>query len=268
VFHCHNRLLQPSAIALTGQALELASAHVIACCQNAAEPLREYVAPNRLHILYNGVADMAAGGLRFPDRIRKIGVVGRIEVEKGQLEFVRAARLVFEKAPECYFTVIGSPMFSGFEYYRKVVASSHGLPIDFIDWGSDMRKLYSDLDLLVVPSGAPEATTRVILEAYSAGIPVVAFPVGGIPEILEDGQTGFLAEDVTAEALANRILSIVRMNRRSVRAVVKRARKEWNRRFTLQAYRESVCGVLAQAMQPSVHSHYADLRNATGVLTD
>ena len=268
IFHCHNRLLQPSAIALTGLALELASAHVIACCQNAAEPLREYVAPDRLRILYNGVAEMSAGDLRFPDRIRKIGVVGRIEVEKGQLEFVKAARLVFEKVPECRFTVIGSPMFSGFDYYRKVVASSHGLPIDFVDWQNDIRKLYSGLDLLVVPSGAPEATTRVIPEAYSAGVPVVSFPVGGIPEILEDGRTGFLAENVTVEALANRILSIVRMEPASVRAVIKRARKEWNDRFTLRAYREAVCDVLAQAMGAAVPNHYAELRNTTGVFTD
>ena len=45
------------------------------------------------------------------------------------------------------------------------------------------------LDLLLVPSTGPEATTRVILEAYAAGVPVIAFPSGGIPEVagtLED----------------------------------------------------------------------------------
>lgn len=266
VFHCHNRLLQPSAIALTGQALELASAHVIACCKNAAEPLSEYIAPERLHIFYNGVADRAVRGRRFPDRIQKIGVVGRIEIEKGQLEFVRAARMILEKAPDCRFTVIGSPMFSGLEYYRKVVASSQGLPIDFVEWQNDITRLYSGLDLLVVPSGAPEATTRVIPEAYSARVPVVAFPVGGIPEILEDGLTGFLAENVSVEALAHRILSVMAMDPASVRAVAKRARKEWNDRFSLSAYRESVCGVLAHVIQNAVQSHYADLRN-TRVLT-
>ena len=58
VFHCHNRLLQQSAITITGQALEVASAHVIACCNCVADPLREYVAPERLKIAYNGVAEM------------------------------------------------------------------------------------------------------------------------------------------------------------------------------------------------------------------
>ncbi len=268
VFHCHNRLLQDSAIALTGQALELASAHVIACCHYAADPLREYVAPERLSIIYNGIGEMAIGGLRPPGRIRRIGVVGRVEEDKGQLQFVQAARLVSREAPECCFAVIGEPMFSGVDYYEKVVASSHGVPIDFVDWQDDMSKVYSDLDLLVVPSSALEATTRVVLEAYSAGVPVIAFPVGGIPEILRNEQTGFLAEAATAEALAQRILSVLRMDRASVKAVVKRARKEWVDRFALRTYRDNVCNVLAQAMQPMFQRSCRELRAAAGVATD
>jgi glycosyltransferase involved in cell wall biosynthesis len=268
VFHCHNRLLQNSAITLTGQALELASAHVIACCNYAADPLREYVAPDRLSILYNGVADITSERLRSPNKIRRIGVVGRIEEGKGQLEFVQAARLILQQAPECRFSVIGAPMFSGIGYYSKVVTESRGLPIDFVDWQDDITQIYSELSLLVVPSSASEATTRVILEAYSAGVPVVAFPVGGIPEILEDEETGFLAKAATVEALAQRILSVLRRNRSSVEAVVRKARKDWNKRFTLQAYRDGVCHVLTQAMRPVALRSYRELRDSAGVLTD
>ena len=268
VFHCHNRLLQHSAITLTGIALELASAHMIACCQHAADPLREYVAPQRLHVIYNGVAEMATGKLRHSDRIRRIGIVGRVEADKGQLEFVKAALLVLEQAPECRFRVIGQPMFSGVGYYSKVVAASLGLPIEFFDWQSDITRVYSDLDMLVVPSSAVEATTRVILEAYSAGVPVVAFPTGGIPGILKDGQTGFLTEAPSVEALAKRILSVLRMEPAIVAAVINRARMEWSRRFTLQRYRDAVCGVLAQAMTPRFESTYAEICRSTEALTD
>ncbi|HTU48618.1 MAG TPA: glycosyltransferase family 4 protein [Bryobacteraceae bacterium] len=268
VFHCHNRLVQYSAVTLTGQALELASAHVIACCKYAADPLREYVAPQRLRILYNGIAERGPGRLESAQRIRRIGVVGRVEEEKGQLQFVQAARLIYQKAPECRFSVIGTPMFSGVEYYRKVIASSSGLPIDFIDWQNDVAEIYSGLDLLVVPSSNVEATTRVILEAYSAGIPVVAFPAGGIPEILEDEETGFLAEAMTVEALAQRILSVLQMDKARRTAVVKSAREEWQHRFTLGAYRDSVCRVLAEAMQPIFQGSYDELRATAGVARD
>jgi glycosyltransferase involved in cell wall biosynthesis len=195
-------------------------------------------------------------------------VVGRVEAEKGQLEFVNAVRIVSEQFPECRFRVIGSPMFSGIGYYSKVVASSGGLPIEFIEWQDDIARTYSDLDLLVVPSTAMEATTRVILEAYGAGVPVVAFPAGGIPEVLENGQTGFLADALTAEALARRILSVLGMSRASLGAIVKRARTEWDRRFTLGAYRDGVCSVLAKAIQPRFQSTYDELRNPADVFTD
>lgn len=254
VFHCHNRLLQHSAIALTGQALELASAHVIACCQYAADPLREYVAPDRLSILYNGVADTGISGLRSRAGIQRIGAVGRVEQGKGQVEFVQAARLVSRECPEIRFAVIGSPMFTGARYYRKVVASSNGVPIEFIDWRDDTATIYSDLDMLIVPSGPLEATTRVILEAYSAGVPVVAFPSGGIPEILEDNRTGFLTEAPTAEALARRIMSVLQMRKPNLQAVIRRARREWRQRFTLGAYQDGVCDVVAQAMQPNLRA--------------
>lgn len=268
VFHCHNRLLQRSAITLTGVALELASAQVIACCRYAADPLREYVAPERLHVVYNGVAEMSSERLHSAQRSRRIGVVGRVEREKGQLQFVEAARLISRKVPDCRFSVIGTPMFSGLDYYRKVVASGCGLPIDFVDWQDNMAKIYSGLDVLVVPSSAVEATTRVILEAYSARVPVVAFPVGGIPEIVRDEQTGFLAESATVEALAQRVISVLQMDQARLTSVVRRARSDWRHRFTLGAYRNSVCTVLAQAMQPLFQSSCDELRTMAGLATD
>jgi glycosyltransferase involved in cell wall biosynthesis len=107
----------------------------------------------------------------------------------------------------------------------------------------------------------------VIPEAYSAGVPVIAFPAGGIPEVLDDERTGFLTRASTAEALAERILYVLRLDRTALRAVVKRARKEWDTRFSLSAYRNSVCGVLAQAMKPVFHG-YEELSRSAGVLTD
>jgi glycosyltransferase involved in cell wall biosynthesis len=268
VFHCHNRLLQHSVITLTGVALELASAHVIACCEHAADPLREYVEPERLRVFYNGVKRMATGDFRSSRQIRNIGVVGRVEVEKGQLEFVKAARIVLAHAPQCRFKVIGAPMFTNNGYYSKVIAWSAGLPIEFVDWQNDIAQIYSDLDLLVVPSSALEATTRVILEAYSAGVPVVAFPVGGIPEVLKDGQTGFLADASNADALARRILSVLRMDPALLGAIVKNARAEWNNRFTLRKYQDKICSVLAQVLQLRFQTACRELHSSAGALTD
>ena len=247
VFHCHNRLLQPSAIFLAGKALQLAAGRVIACCRYAAEPLRRYVRRDQFSILYNGVRALNGFVSRSPAPLRRLGVLGRIEIEKGQIEFVGAARIVAERFPDCRFFVIGAPLFSNSDYYNRVVAASRGLPIEFLGWQDNISRVLADLDLLVVPSTPLEATTRVIPEAYHAGVPVVAFPSGGIPEILEDGVTGFLASGVTPWTLAERITSVLHMRSADIAAVVARAYKKWHSHYRLEIYQEQVCEVLARA---------------------
>ena len=244
VFHCHSRLTQSWALRVAGSSLRLANARVIGCCLHAAAPLRQYVSPERLQVLYNGVANKT--GFRTPIRfpLRHIGVLGRVEPEKGQLEFVRAAQLVHLQNPACRFSIIGSPMFSGTDYYRQVVKEGSGLPIQFLGWQNDPATLFRDLDVLVVPSTPLEATTRVIPEAFAGGVPVVAFPSGGIPEILIDGENGFLAVDGTAEALADRVMSVLQMHTQELFAVVNRARQTWKDRYTLERYQQQVCDLI------------------------
>ena len=246
VFHCHNRLSQPSAIALAGFSLRASRAQVIACCRHAAEPLKAYVRGRNLSIIYNGVSPLSRSSAAISDRMRRIGVLGRIEPEKGQADFVRAAGIVAQSFPDSSFWIAGAPLFSSSGYYDEVANAAKGLPVHFLGWQTDVSRFLSSLDLLVVPSTRFEATTRVILEAYSAGVPVVAFPCGGIPEILIDGETGFLASSVTPDALAACIMSVLTMDITAVHAVVKRARAAWEQRYSLTAYQEQVCNVLAR----------------------
>jgi glycosyltransferase involved in cell wall biosynthesis len=245
VFHAHSRLLQQSAIFLSGQALKYSHGRVIACCEHVAAPLKKYVPSGKLTIVYNGADGIDRVTAESSDKARRIGVIGRIEPEKGQLQFVQAARSVFNKFPDCRFSVIGAPMFSSGDYLKRVQAASAGLPINFFGWQDNIAAVFSKLDLLVVPSTPLEATTRVIFEAYSAGVPVVAFPSGGIPEILSDNETGFLATAITVEALAQRIISVLRMDEASVNRVVQNARRTWAARYTLAHYRANVCAVVA-----------------------
>ena len=109
--------------------------------------------------------------------------------------------------------------------------------------------MLSGLDLLVVPSVQEPGTTRVILEAYAAGVPVIAFPSGGIPEVLEDGNTGFLVRPSTPEALARKVGELLCGPASVLEAVGAAGRNAWRERFTLERYQQDILAVIERAVQ-------------------
>ncbi|MDO8599244.1 MAG: glycosyltransferase, partial [bacterium] len=64
-----------------------------------------------------------------------------------------------------------------------------------------VQRAIAEVDVLVVPSLCAENQPSAILEAFAAGVPVVASRVGGIPELVRDGETGFLTDPGSVEDL-------------------------------------------------------------------
>lgn len=264
VFHSHHRIMQPVAVRVAGEALRWSNARMIACCRFAAEPLEGYVPHGRCRVVYNGIASVARARSDIGSRrIRSIGVVGRVEPEKGQMEFTAAARILAAEFPDCRFVVAGAPLFSGPQYLEAVKKAARMLPIQFIGWQDNIATVFSKLDLLVVPSTDVDSTPRVVIEAFSAGIPVVAFSAGGIPEIVEDGNTGFLASERSAAALAARIRSVLRMDPARLREVLERARQTWRERFALERFQRDVADVILDACLPTSARNSTDATAAT-----
>jgi glycosyltransferase involved in cell wall biosynthesis len=181
VFHSHSYLPPGPLRKLCGLALRRLRAQVIASCRYVADPWRPYVSD--ISVVYNGVAG--------PERPRAerggpltIGCIGRIAPEKGQREFVEVARIIHGRLPEVRFVIYGETMFASRDYEREVRSAAAGLPIEFAGWAANVYDALAKIDLLLVPSAEHEATTRVILEAFAAEVPVIAFPSGGIPEVL------------------------------------------------------------------------------------
>ena len=179
----------------------------------------------------------------------RVGVIGRIAPEKGQLEFIQAARVILSQRvlpqQRFEFVVCGDALFSNPQYGRSVRAQAEGLPIEFTGWCNDI--VLSALDLVVVPSAKVEATTRVILEAFSAGIPVVAFRSGGIPEIIDDGVTGVLSAP-TARDLASKLLELFSNGGALLDCISARACAVFAARFTLDRYRSEVLDAVERAL--------------------
>ena len=129
---------------------------------------------------------------------------------------------------------------------RKCAPRPPRLPVEFPGWVTDVYAALANLDLLLVPSAAHEATTRVILEAFAAGVPVIAFRSGGIPEVIDDGADGLLAGS-TAE-MARLAIDLLTGDPARLRSMSHAARESWRRRFTLDRYRRQVLEVIERVI--------------------
>jgi len=252
LFHCHSRIEQAVAARAAGRSLRASQAAVIGCCRFAVKPLLPFLAQERVHIVYNGVSGPSRPAVRkTPGSGFHIGVVGRIAPEKGHADFLKAACLLNEALPDCRFVICGEALFAdrvSKEYRQTLDKLAEGLPVEFLGWRDDVYEVLERLDLLVVPSTREPATTRVALEAYSCGLPVVAYPTGGIPEILNDGQTGFLVDPMGPEALAERILSLVLQRPERLEQAAAAGRELWRERFRVERYQLEVIEILARTM--------------------
>ncbi len=179
VFHAHSGLSTRYARALAGWSLRRTRATAIACSKFAARPVQNAIGGHPVRVVYNGVADCGFRP-RAPQRGRalRVGLVGRIAPEKGHLDFIRAAQLL--QGAGLQFSIAGAALFSELRYERAVRELGVFAGIEFRGWTDDVAGVLHDLDILVVPSAAHEASTRVVMEAMSAGACVVAVSLGGL----------------------------------------------------------------------------------------
>lgn len=251
LFHSHSYLAPGAARRLAGLALRRMDAWLVGQCEFVAAPWRPFVRPERVSVIFNGVAGPPHALTRSPAALPRVGCIGRIAPEKGQREFVGAAARIHQALPECRFTIYGAPLFgeSGAERYAaQVRTGAAGLPLEFAGWVDNIAASMAQLDLLLVPSTGHEATTRVILEAFAAGVPVIAFPSGGIPEVVEDGVTGLLAN--TSEEMALRAIELLTGDARRLISIAHAARESWARRFTLERYHREILRAIEAAAGP------------------
>jgi glycosyltransferase involved in cell wall biosynthesis len=138
----------------------------------------------------------------------QIGVVARLELEKGVDLFLEAAAEVAKAAPACRFLVVGDGPLRGL---LEAQARRLGLEdrVCFLGWRLDARSIIGCLDVLAATSRS-EGMPLALLEAMSAGVPVVAMATGGIPDQIEHGCEGLLAPIGDYHALAEACIALLR----------------------------------------------------------
>jgi glycosyltransferase involved in cell wall biosynthesis len=240
LFHLHYPIHQALAARLAGWCVRGSGATVVACSNSVAESLVRYIFPSKLQVIRNGTSEMVFREREFSLEKRwLIGLVGRISPQKGQIEFLEAAKLLALEFPSVRFVICGAPLFGADEYFDRVKSLATGLPVEFLGWREDVASVLAGLDLLVMPS-KEEGTPLVLLEAFSAGAPVIAFPAGGIGEVISDRETGFLVTEASGKALAAQIREVLASDPLILKKAACRARQVWEESYTLAGFHDRI----------------------------
>ena len=205
------------------------------------------------------VADLTArlrGVRRFDVRTR-LGVeqdtpvvvcVGAIVPRKGQAVLVQAFPLIRKQHPDAHLVLagaLGGPYESGLRRYvaaRDLTDSVHILP-----FSSDVVPWYAMADVAVSASD-DEVQPGVLLEAMACGVPVVGTDVGGVSEIVTDGETGFLCEPSNVVSLAAAIDRALRASDDERAAIINSARTRVLDRHDSGRRRAAYAGVIRRLL--------------------
>lgn len=139
--------------------------------------------------------------------ISLVGILGRIFPIKNHHLFLESAAQVAERESNVRFVIVGDGVLrSTIETYSENLGIRD--QVIFTGWRRDLPRIYADLDALVISSNN-EGTPVSVIEAMASGCPVVATRVGGLPDIVQNGETGYLVPAKQPQALATAILKLI-----------------------------------------------------------
>ncbi len=169
--------------------------------------------------------------LKLPTGKKIVLYAGRISPEKGPLDLVRAFGELRKTRHDALLVLVGEVRTGADrrgDYGRQLLAACEALGADCYHAGTvdpaRMHEYYQIADLAVVPSEFEEPFGMVAIEAMAAGAPVLATRKGGLPEIVQDGVTGFLLDDAKDPACFARRLDELLNDPARLDAVCKNAR--------------------------------------------
>ncbi|WP_440956984.1 glycosyltransferase family 4 protein [Methanosarcina sp. Mfa9] len=142
----------------------------------------------------------------LPRRPPLIGYIGRLSREKGVRNFVQALHTILSDGQNLDVLIGGN---GPLKESIKTSLQEEGLTarVDLPGWIShdDLPRYLNQLRLLVLPSYT-EGLPNIMLEAMACGTPVLATPVGAIPDVIIDGKTGFIMGDNSPECIAENVI--------------------------------------------------------------
>lgn len=169
--------------------------------------LNQKIISSPITVIHNGIPLMAFSPLV---NYKRLLYVGRLSKEKGVEVLLRAMKIIKERMPEIIVDIVGD----GPEKNILIKLSNDlnlGNNVRFV--GSiphnKIGDFYKLCTAIIVPSICADNFPTVCIEAMSIGRPIIGSRVGGIPELINDGDTGFLIQPGDSRQLADKVIYLI-----------------------------------------------------------
>jgi glycosyltransferase involved in cell wall biosynthesis len=168
---------------------------------------------DRVRVVYNGIGlpDPSRRGrhlelldsVGIPRSAGIVGTVGNLYPVKGHLDLIRAARTVLDRHPAAHVVILGRGALHDTLVSEATVLGIRDR-VHLLGYRDDVQEWLTTMDVFTMPS-LSEGLPLSLLEAMGSGVPTVVTGVGGMPEVVQDGETGFVVPPGDVGALADRI---------------------------------------------------------------
>lgn len=191
---------------------------VVAVSGSTRERLIEAgVAPNKIELIHNAIDERVWSRDQVTSTLREelglkpgtplVGTVTRLGTEKDLPTFLAMAKQVLQKVPDAHFVVVGDGPRRQ-EILDRAAELDLTQNVNFTLYRNDLPNIYAALDVHVITS-LTEGLPNMLLEAMAMGLATVSTNVGGIPEVVTDGEDGYLCDPGDTDGIAERVTRLL-----------------------------------------------------------
>lgn len=179
-----------------------------------------------------------------------IGMVARLDPVKGHAWFLKAAKLVLQKHSIAKFRFAGKPENVSIEEL-KLAAAEEGIEksVEFLGRVPDAAAFMASCDIGAIASIGSEAISRVAIEWLGAGKPVASTSVGSLPEIVTEGESGYLLPPEEPALMARHLCRLIEDDELR-KSFGEAARKRYESRFTVERFATDTEKFYEDVLQP------------------
>jgi len=257
IYHLHNKGVSHFKLKKMYKflyAFVFKDADVILLSNYLYKDIETYVPLSRIHICPNGIKDNFLNSeprlIKYSERVKILFLSNLID-SKGVTILLEACSILHQKGIdfECDFIGAEGDVKSSV-FYTKVILLGIEKKVKYLGkkYGYEKNEYFTNADIFAFPTFYPnECFPLVIIEAMSYSLPVVSTFEGGIPDLIEDGLTGFLVPQKNIQAFADKLEVLIK-NPELRQIMGKAGRKKFEKELTLEVFENRFKEILQQVI--------------------